>query len=429
MEHKPFGLDAIVGKISEKKRDKIFDAKYKNFENGYVDYNIANGLIQFETKKNDEDLKNIKDANQKTSDYRKKYRPDTFDVPEKNIHIIDPEKIGREYLKRKGDLAFFSMSEQAVYVIRSKKEIKNFAIYTHEILHFKAHNKIKHEKSHLSFPFKIFSKNKESGYRGGISYLDSKTNKVKFNNLNEAITERIATKIAWDKTKTTFEQKEIDELDKIATKSGVWKESYYHIDIEKYHKGEFADCLGPIIYGDQVFLYHSLVQKMSMKLNKPQEEVESIFEEAYFTGKLHKLAHIINDCFGDGAFSTLASVDTEDADLKKLEETITSLNAGKNSSEKEMYEKINYEIKSIKINLENAFDNKETKLIPFIKELILTIENLEVNNLIIDKNQTIHNLKMSVSISNKKAFLSYILKIMEPIIMLKVTHPDVNKKN
>ena len=318
-----FGLDAVVGRAPKKKREKLFADKYEYFKNGYVDYEMANGLIQFEVEKTAEDFEMIKEANEATNEYRRKYRPDVFDVPAKNIRMIDQKKIGRDYLKHEGQIAFFTVMGQGAYAVKWEKMIKNLEGIIHELLHFKAHNKIKFEKDNPRSLLSVFSGDKASKYRNGISFMEKGQKKPSFTNMNEAVTERIATKIVWQKMKHLLDPEEVEILKRVAEKAGLWVESFYTVDVEKFRSDQPE--LDDVTYGDQMQMYKYLLMKMSEKTHESIEDLETLFEEAYFTGRLHKLAGKIDYCFGDGTFSKIASVDRDTVNFTELARFMVNL--------------------------------------------------------------------------------------------------------
>ncbi|MCX6753513.1 MAG: hypothetical protein NTV03_00415 [Candidatus Nomurabacteria bacterium] len=90
--------------------------------------------------------------------------------------------------------------------------------------------------------------------------------------------------------------------------------------------------------------------------------------------------------------------------------------------------KISADREIFKKNLSDIFDNKETKLIPSIDDFIIKSETLQKGGLIFDKEGIINGLKESINIKDKEVFISHLLKVMEPILISRITQATVYRK-
>ncbi|MCX6758054.1 MAG: hypothetical protein NTZ44_04205 [Candidatus Nomurabacteria bacterium] len=320
MENKKFGLDSVVGKISENRRGKIFENVKNSFNEGYLSSEMSLNLLQFEIKKDEKLLKDIAEANELTSNYRKNFREDIFDIPEKNIHFLDSKNLGVNKTGSKSNSqAYFNTFEQSIFLQKTDSEIDDFGSLVHEMNHFKSHNKLFIGKEKY---LGLFSKEIKGVYRGGLSLLETESKQLLFSNLNESVTEKIANKILWEKTKLSLTKAELSMINTITRENGVRPENVFNMDIEKFRKGEVF--LSQTSYFKQIKFYVKLVEKISQRLQKTEKEVEYEFEKAYFTGNLNKLAHLVNEALGDYAFSVLAKLDYKLGDLEQLELFINS---------------------------------------------------------------------------------------------------------
>jgi len=82
----------------------------------------------------------------------------------------------------------------------------------------------------------------------------------------------------------------------------------------------------------------------------------------------------------------------------------------------------------LKKNLSNIFDEGETKFISKIDNFILQMEDLQKVGLVFNKEEIINGLIESIRIKEKEEFVTYLSKILEPILILKITQASVIEK-
>ena len=78
-------------------------------------------------------------------------------------------------------------------------------------------------------------------------------------------------------------------------------------------------------------------------------------------------------------------------------------------------------------NLGRLFDNRE-ELGDKIDQFILQLEIFERSGLVFNKEQIIQGVRESVNIHDRETFIAHLLRILEPIIILKVTQSKIFEK-
>jgi hypothetical protein len=97
--------------------------------------------------------------------------------------------------------------------------------------------------------------------------------------------------------------------------------------------------------------------------------------------------------------------------------------------EKNPVEQQNIKISAIKEemrgNLGRLYDNREKELNNRIDDFISKLESLQKNGVAFDKEGIINGLRESADIKDREVFISHLIKILEPIIIIQATQPKV----
>ncbi len=214
----------------------------------------------------------------------------------------------------------FVSIDQSVFLERSSDYDKNLAAATHEFLHAKSHNKLK-DKTYKRLFGLLRKGHQVETYRSGLIVV--RENERVFDNLNEAIAENITSKICWGDIKNTLSPEQLKTFEEFSQELGVKIENLYRFGKSELEKGTLS-IQNP--YLKQLQIYKKLIDTVAHNLKIPSDEVEFSFEEAFFTGKLHKVAHMLDNACGAGTFMGLAQADT----CSTLDPVESSLNSPTN---------------------------------------------------------------------------------------------------
>ncbi|MFA6383488.1 MAG: hypothetical protein WCX17_03625 [Parcubacteria group bacterium] len=310
------GISKVVTESAEDEAE--IKAYYKNiFENQETE--------GFEKEKSEDDLRIIKAVNDKLKDLVERYGGEFIDVKPQNIHILDKEKLTPEQLARikkvkKEETAVYSVNHQAiVFMFADYDDRLKFAqILAHELLHFNS--------------FQSITKNQKGRgltRRVGIG-MGSRQDKNKeyFGMLNEALTEELA--IRFDREYLShFPElaKEIEERKKHTERiqeKGINTENISSFIIKEHPQEKPERRFSAT---ESRFTYTKERKKMNETINhiykenkekfNTREDVFEIFAKAFFTGRILKLAHLIENAYEKGAFRKLGE---DMAKIHKLEQ-------------------------------------------------------------------------------------------------------------
>lgn len=328
---KPASFDRIAGNIPDDEKERIFDHLRGVFEK--QDFGK---LGEFEVEKEAWQIEVIDLANTVVNGLREKYGLEKFEVPSKNVHIVERDRWLKEEVSDDSEeigLARFSYGPQEIVLMEGRSRLSFAHSVIHEILHFNFHHAIRGERdSGGRLVYKEYRRGlvlNPARPRGQDPYL--------FVELDEVVTELIARKLlklVWDddlfaeemsETRKTLEgvnrKREEDGKRKI-----VLGERYYRFYLEE--DSDIED-LGSVnverfSYQDERMVFRKLINKLQEKNKKEfesAEEVYDVFENAYITGNMTELGRLIERTFDRGIFRKLGEAKT----AEELEEVVNSL--------------------------------------------------------------------------------------------------------
>jgi len=328
MKEKLSSIDRVVGNMSEEFRELVFKARADFFDNQKF-----KELEGKEREKTPEEVRIISLANDLTNETIKKYGLKDFDIPAKNIHIIE-----ERWLSGKAS-GIYNPTVQVVMMrdFRSKLAILYHSL--HEMLHFKSYNAqqlLLSTEKNLKVP-------EIENYRVGIVVISRDGRKGYFNNLNEAITEEMTKRIILSVLEhplvldETIQTREIlPQLEGRTSDNGMplTNEDTLYAKIEKFTEQDKESGLwkttisartNGLAYFDERRILNKLMDKILEKNSeqfKDREEVFEVFAKAMITGNILPMGRLIDGTFGRG---TLRKIGELDADIEGQEKFVESL--------------------------------------------------------------------------------------------------------
>jgi hypothetical protein len=303
----------VVGNASEKLGEGFLDLiqeRFNSLEAQFTEEEIKE-IEKEEVKKTPEQIAMINFINDEINQLMEKFGIESFDVPEKNIHLLNREFFNKKFAKEGySNRSFFDPSRQMILVCADKfdNDIKllDFAhTIFHEILHMKGKN-----------VFEIFWNNDETisykTYR--VGYMAESTNEKDlggkkhkhFEGFTEAIVETQTKSFVVDKLLKLPENKKY--LDK------------YNESVK--NSNGLNDGFGGM-YDRKVldFVCDEIAKEFPEKyLNK-----ESVFEEflkANFTGRILETGRLVEKTFGKGSFRILGDMNPDTDSTSELIEKL-----------------------------------------------------------------------------------------------------------
>jgi len=311
----------IVGNASETEKEDLHKEMVGYFGEHHLD-SLTEGqrqqLEKGELVKTPEEEEIIDLVNQKTNELMRQSGVEPFDVPKNNYHFV-PKDV---YLKIKppgapGAAISFDRHQAAVFnATYFRKSILEFATTIfHETLHLKSRQVIQLNKVGIDLEIatsrsgvKVHSSHKQNIEGDSHSHLDG---------LDEAIVSEYEKKFFNDvlqmpifkdyrnwflSEEVVKERKLIAKEHRIAEDEIFWKT-----------KNSNNKCGFPYFYQRQVLNYVvSEIQNDFSKDYVSKDKVLAEFLQACFTGRLMKIAHLVEDTFGEGSFRVLGDMDTND---------------------------------------------------------------------------------------------------------------------
>lgn len=323
----------VVGKAPEEEKERVSKEIGRRFTDAEITDlpdEIIERIKQLEYEKRPEELDFINSANKILNDFLKKYGLESFDISEKNIHII-PQELYRQ-AGFEGDFAVHRAKQQLIAVnagmLRKSPFLMAKSIF-HEMTHL---------KSFVSFDIAQNSKDpnlknmdeenpedeSKDTYlygmrRGGLeineSYRKSDEDESyrSFVGLNEAVVAEL-TQIFGQKvffsSKDNDTQREQEWLNsekaqelknkvaqrlRISAKEVDWVNERGEYFIASYRQQR------------KVFIY--MLEEIASDMRKSKEEIQDIFFKAHFDGNILEIAHLIEKTFGKNTFRVVGMMD------------------------------------------------------------------------------------------------------------------------
>ena len=293
-------VERVVGDIKEKQKAVILRMIAECFDD-----QVFKELQGKEREKTANELKIIQLANDATNELRRHFGLPNFDIPPKNIHVVRKEN----WPIRQG--AVYSSHLQSVVVREPDAKMIFAATTVHEILHFKSYNALQAT---------IRTKRLEV-YRIGLSIFERNGDKVRFNNLNEAVTEeltkRMMTHVFRDRLFADEREQTVAMLENEpnlpATSGGnLFDDDTYYVAAKQGAEGKRIVNAYGFGYQRERTVLSSLVDKICSRYPdryKNKDAVLEIFACGMMTGKLMEIGRLVEGAFGKGTLRSIAEMD------------------------------------------------------------------------------------------------------------------------
>lgn len=282
--------------------DKLSISEYfkENFKNqGREDIFFG----KFERGKTEDEKKMIVDILAKMSTFIEKYGGKPLNITPEHIHILDKEKIDeeeKERLEKSKTGAVYLATKELIILFDSKDNLKNALHIVHELIHFNSFQSVQLTDA----------EEKEFDVRRIGFEIHTKSGDVLFKDINEAITVELAKRFDAEyfafmeaisddvKLRNDIRKNANGKADDISiiTKNETNKDGKTKFILEYYTYKEERKKLQEII--DQI--YDKNYEEFNSK-----EEVFAVFAEASLSGKLLKIARLIEKTYGEGSFKRL----------------------------------------------------------------------------------------------------------------------------
>jgi len=330
-------FERVVGNIREDVKKQILREKAEVFDN-----QVFEELKGKEREKTPEEIQIISFANEATNNIRQQYGLENFDIPPKNIHIINEES-----WPEGKNIAFYKPMFQAIAMREQPAKIVFMEKIFHEMLHFKSYNAL--QVTSTENP-------KLEGYRVGFSMQTRDGKKLYFTNLNEAVTEEMTKRFITKNLDNPLFSDEINQTGDIIkkypralTESGepIFSEDTFYAEIEG--KKSWGKAIGRL-FGSQekskIIKTEAFVYKPERKiLNKlidevfernsekfqDREEVFEVFAKGMMTGNILPVGRLIEKTFGIGTLRRIGELDNDIEGQEKFVDHICSLKDKKSS--------------------------------------------------------------------------------------------------
>ncbi|HAU07975.1 MAG: hypothetical protein UW46_C0001G0133 [Candidatus Yanofskybacteria bacterium GW2011_GWF1_44_227] len=310
---------------------KVLRTDAEVFQDLYGDILNSNVTKSYEVAKSPEWIEALGQINSFLREFVSEYGGEPIDVPAKNIHVIDRHNLPKSASDKTQEFnGLYSPESQAIFIFvdSSYSDLKAAIRVVHELLHFNSFQSIQNASRGKKFRFE---KDEDDGgelvilgpRRIGFEIFSEKKNKIFFHNLNEAITEELMKR--FDKryfgrlalTKKEYEERELkrSEIAKKSAEDGNREIAADDLAVVR----DFKTKDGPSIKLREGYAYSeerkelgSLVREIYVKNSdefSSEEDVFKLFAEAVMTGRLLRIARIIERTFGEGSFKQFG-VDT-----------------------------------------------------------------------------------------------------------------------
>jgi len=273
-------------------------------------------IQQREITKDEKDIEIINLVNQKTNELLKKYNLNARDISIEQIHLLS-EKDYNQLLAQNTDSAEYSWYDQLVFVKKNNSDLIFAMRLFHELIHFKSYQAIQ-----------ITNQKTIELYRLGLIANSHNRKDRYFQNMNEAITEKLSKQFYGNELKlTSLFQAEIEDAERLReyslTTAKNLAETENAIDIFQadFNQRTF-ECFG---YPEQRRALDELIGKLFNKNRekfKNKKQVFDMFVKAMLSGDLLELGKLIDRTFGQGTFRKIGELDAEPEKLKEFINTL-----------------------------------------------------------------------------------------------------------
>lgn len=312
-------FERVVGNISESEKEKVLQGKEEQFDNQQFEE-----LLEKERGKTPIERQIIALANRETNRLRQQYGLDDFDIPAANIHVISEDA----WPAKKAEVgAFYTPMHQGVAMRDHPSSLSFLARAFHEMLHF---------KSYQALQVTTGPGAKLEEYRTGLVVQGRDGQHTYFTNLNEAVTEELATRFVLKHRYDPLFLKETRQMQTlrkqyphaVGDKSGnLFKDDTYYAQL--LEKPSWREAVGRLFgmperskrimtmnftYRREREMLNTLVDRLFTQ-NKAaftdREQVFDMFVGGMMRGTLLPLGRLIDSTFGKGTFRKLGELDSD----------------------------------------------------------------------------------------------------------------------
>ena len=305
------GISKLVG-FTPEQEEEIFEQFKSNFDNQPRPGALfeLDGVVNAEREKTPKETEIVGNILQRMPDFIKRYGGTSVPLGQEHIHFVDKEKLdteARAEIEESGHEAVYLNIAQGIGIFGSGDSLRDAQGIVHEVLHFNSFNSLDPDKTG-----KFTTRVRRSGF--GVKDRDNAV--VYFEDINEEVIEELTKRF----DKEHFDSipvlaDEVEERRKLVAvflrNNPTDKELADDIAFAKVREPE-SEGGKPTIEGGT---YHGRESVLSglindiYKKNKgtfaSTEDVFSIFAEATMSGRLLKVAKIIEETYGKGSFRRL----------------------------------------------------------------------------------------------------------------------------
>lgn len=316
----------VFGKAPEEEKKKASEELSRRFRDGDVAEiaeNIVRKIRMLEYKKTACENEVVFLANEILNKFIGRYGVDTFDIPERNIHILPPEVYNEAGFGRTSSFAVHYAKKQLIAVNKASMEnvILSAKMILHEMIHLKGFVSFDIAENTKDTKEEDSKKYVHAQRRVGLMVYEGykKSDKDEFyesfRGLNEAVVSELEQKLG----RTLLESAkslEIEEELKRQTSPEIQelKKKYAKersIPINEIEWVNDKERRGTASYRQQRKVLHYLVEEIAGETQMQQDDVFELFFKAHFTGNILPIARIIEKTFGDGMFRALGMMNDE----------------------------------------------------------------------------------------------------------------------
>lgn len=325
----------IVGQAPEEEKQKARHEIAKNFGGEHfldLPEKLALKMEEQEKRKDELDSDLIGVANTITNELLEKLGPQSFDVPERNIHILPSEFYNSLH---KDSPSAVIKARQAIIVNSWLKE-QGPRLYAkallHEIAHLKGYyaeelveesgdNGKGYQRKHYRVGFMIYTRRKK-----GSTHVQKH---VSFRGLNEAVTsllerefsEELLSRAVHPTVRAWQDKWHSDEFQKLigrlAKENSLRPEEIDYVYENKEDLQKSKDIIGQG-YIPQMRVLEYIIKETAQEVEKNEDDIKNLFYKAYFDGNILTTARLVERTFGKGSFRFLGNMDKDDDSASRV---------------------------------------------------------------------------------------------------------------
>lgn len=270
MEKKKYEMPHVDKAVGERPENQ--EAFERHLTNLFLEKG-GKKIEEFEIEKTERDIEIIKLAEKAVAEYLKQYgRKKDIKAPLANIHLFQEGGV-EKYTRDAFAEGAHSTTLGSIIADRKKSDVDFALLMFHELFHMKSYKAM--QKT---------TRNKLFGFREGFAVVTRDGSKVYFENVEEAIIGHMTKRFYYEVlSKEKSFAKEIEEMEKSGKKIDFSREA------EQREGNKFIDALW----------------EQNKDKFKDRNEIVDLFIEAQVTGKLLKVARLVEKTFGKGSFRKL----------------------------------------------------------------------------------------------------------------------------